>query len=444
MKNRTAKITIQSEGGYIHVYGPYLEMKDIYPQLKSKKFRYDGNKKSWFIGENKMSVGDVEELIAGLQSGNTKTIEKEKQDNDSELREIADECKGTRFLQVYMQRGELVVVGLPVNYLSRDAIAEGGFRRENGKYIFTRPVKKLAKIILGYEAQLERNYRDIKKYENQTIGVFPYDARFLIEGDILTIGTGDKEMRDYIKAAFPMARWNISRWEVPISEVNDMDKSVEIIKNGCDILGAKALQKKIDDGRMTSKNGIYSARYNTAWGGLDMYDYPVGKIVKNPFESTPELLKIVSVKKMEKYEDDDYFFKVDYAPLTSEELQRVEIENKERLNRSKAQNIIDEAIKTIILANNKPNNLEPKGDMWITDSAKRLSVYGGGTWFHINGDTIYYIVNNGGDGDSWERNNVETGGAGAIGYVLKSEDIAKTLEYALPIAGFRKNTRLIK
>lgn len=45
------------------------------------------------------------------------------------------------------------------------------------------------------------------------------------------------------------------------------------------------------------------------------------------------------------------------------------------------------------------------------------NLYGGGQWWVIDKDKnrIWNIKNNGADGDDWGRNNIETGGAGAIG-----------------------------
>ena len=44
------------------------------------------------------------------------------------------------------------------------------------------------------------------------------------------------------------------------------------------------------------------------------------------------------------------------------------------------------------------------------------NIYGGGQWWVIQGTTwIWKIENNGSDGDAWDLNNIETGGAGAIG-----------------------------
>jgi hypothetical protein len=53
------------------------------------------------------------------------------------------------------------------------------------------------------------------------------------------------------------------------------------------------------------------------------------------------------------------------------------------------------------------------------------NVYGGGEWWVIQKEWIWHIRNNGFDGDDWGRNNVETGGAGAIGVrVPFSEELA--------------------
>ncbi len=41
--------------------------------------------------------------------------------------------------------------------------------------------------------------------------------------------------------------------------------------------------------------------------------------------------------------------------------------------------------------------------------------WGGGEWWVIQPDWIWHVQNNGFDGDDWNRNNIETGGAGAIG-----------------------------
>lgn len=53
------------------------------------------------------------------------------------------------------------------------------------------------------------------------------------------------------------------------------------------------------------------------------------------------------------------------------------------------------------------------------------NAWGGGEWWVIQPEWIWHIRNNGFDGDDWGRNNVQTGGAGAIGVrVPYSEELA--------------------
>ena len=48
--------------------------------------------------------------------------------------------------------------------------------------------------------------------------------------------------------------------------------------------------------------------------------------------------------------------------------------------------------------------------------------WGGGEWWVIQESWIWYVRNNGFDGDNWSVNNVQTGGAGAIGVRVPYSD----------------------
>lgn len=57
------------------------------------------------------------------------------------------------------------------------------------------------------------------------------------------------------------------------------------------------------------------------------------------------------------------------------------------------------------------------------------TIYGGGDWWVVGSEEIWYVQNNGGDGDCWAVNNVRTGGAGAIGWrITRTEEMVNTLE----------------
>jgi len=64
--------------------------------------------------------------------------------------------------------------------------------------------------------------------------------------------------------------------------------------------------------------------------------------------------------------------------------------------------------------------------------ADTQDIYGGGDWFVIGNEYIWYVQNNGMDGDNWGANNVRTGGAGAIGWRIGfSADLAARINDAV-------------
>jgi hypothetical protein len=70
---------------------------------------------------------------------------------------------------------------------------------------------------------------------------------------------------------------------------------------------------------------------------------------------------------------------------------------------------------------------QPEGDNFaegdeIDLSDKSTRLYGGGEWFVIGKEFIWYVRNNGMDGDNWSHNNVRTGGAGAIGWRISFDE----------------------
>ncbi|MBD3195329.1 MAG: hypothetical protein GF317_09755 [Candidatus Lokiarchaeota archaeon] len=67
----------------------------------------------------------------------------------------------------------------------------------------------------------------------------------------------------------------------------------------------------------------------------------------------------------------------------------------------------------------KPDRwVSPEGEEIETPSTRDSTtrIYGGGEWFVISNKYIWFVKNNGADGDLWTVNNVSTGGAGAIGF----------------------------
>lgn len=72
----------------------------------------------------------------------------------------------------------------------------------------------------------------------------------------------------------------------------------------------------------------------------------------------------------------------------------------------------------------------PDGDHSVDGEILRdnFTIYGGGSRLVIADEWIWYVQNNGMDGDNWAHNNVKTGGAGAIGHrILATDDMVKEL-----------------
>jgi hypothetical protein len=102
-----------------------------------------------------------------------------------------------------------------------------------------------------------------------------------------------------------------------------------------------------------------------------------------------------------------------YRDATPEEIAQVEQREAEAQAKQEATKQIA-AIKADIKARGeRPEGMNaPEGER-VYDTQ---NIYGGGDWFVVGPEWIWYIQNNGMDGDNWAANNVRTGGAGAIGW----------------------------
>lgn len=438
--DKKANIQIKDDGVTFRVLGPYMEMKDVYPKLKTKGFRYDGNDKAWWINKSKFkgTLSDIETIVNGLTENLKVKEQEEKKSNTDLIQEIYDFGKELNHIKVVIEygSGNLSITGLPYDLFGDKAYSLGG-KWKQGWFDFARPQEKLKDILKKYDDEIENRIKEIKPYVGQSFGVSPYVISLETKDSFLFVHSSSSELRDYIKKAFPTALWKDAVWKTFVMNVGDIDNSVKIIKDGCDSLGAKELDKKLKE-QERKTDGYFTMRYNTAWSGSDIYDYQIGEIVKNKWNKTPEWLKITSVKKAGHYEGSDYFFVVQYEPLTPKELADWTNELHSRKTISEAKKRVNEIADEIRSKGIAPSKLIPSGDMWIEDKSERLSVYGGGHWFYIDTNDVVYIRNNGGDGDSWANNNVSTGGAGAIGWKLNDKEFASELEILLPIAGYKK------
>jgi len=159
--------------------------------------------------------------------------------------------------------------------------------------------------------------------------------------------------------------------------------------------------------------------------GYGYEEYHVGQVLKNSperYPDYPEFVYVVSCTK--KYfredglsfgvgDDQGYYFSARCRAATDEESAPVRLRISEREQKKAA-----EKERSAISEEIKKSGEYPDGPIFPEGGrvSDRGTIYGGGDWFVIGPEWIWYVQNNGADGDMWSRNNIRTGGAGAIGW----------------------------
>lgn len=111
-----------------------------------------------------------------------------------------------------------------------------------------------------------------------------------------------------------------------------------------------------------------------------------------------------------------------YRPATEDEAavyrqqQQAQQEASERTVRAKRDR--QALIERFMSEGERPDAVQVLAGERLMDSQ---NLQGGGEWWVIEQDRIWYVRNNGADGDDWSRNNIRTGGAGAIGWSLPAD-----------------------
>lgn len=112
-------------------------------------------------------------------------------------------------------------------------------------------------------------------------------------------------------------------------------------------------------------------------------------------------------------------------PATEAEYAEAEAERLEREARREAKAMVTAALRDPALFGRSggeyPSRNADGSMLWLQGEEVVIhpnDLHGGGDWFVIDADGSYlwYVQNNGADGDDWSRDNVSTGGAGAIGF----------------------------
>ena len=151
--------------------------------------------------------------------------------------------------------------------------------------------------------------------------------------------------------------------------------------------------------------------------------------VGDVFERDGQFFKILTQRRQFWHEDGLSFGLADdsgeivigkASPATAEESAplREEMENAERRRaESRAIQAERNELREFIRSNGQRLN-GCAGELLLST----VKPFGGGDWFQIDEQGIWYCQNNGHDGDDWSLNNVRTWGAGAIGWCVPFEE----------------------
>jgi hypothetical protein len=166
--------------------------------------------------------------------------------------------------------------------------------------------------------------------------------------------------------------------------------------------------------------------------GYGGHPYNVGQVVVVADFVTrgiPEYVTVLTAKK-EHYredglcfgvgDDEGYLYSATARPATPEEIAPVkEAQAAKAAAAEKAQKIKDLAALIVKTGTCPPGPVSPEDEAGAVRLHSTQTIYGGDDWFVTTPTRIWYVRNNGADGDTWANNNVATGGAGAIGWYIE-------------------------
>lgn len=150
-----------------------------------------------------------------------------------------------------------------------------------------------------------------------------------------------------------------------------------------------------------------------------------GEVIRNPNREGPRYVVVVHASK-QYYREDGLSFGVgaDSGYLYSAEVRpATEAESAPRRQAEEAAKQFQAAQEQVceLAARFTQDGERPGCPQQVVEGERLLdtqTLYGCGDWWVIRPDAIWYVRNNGADGDNWEWNNVCTGGAGAIGWKM--------------------------
>jgi len=418
-------LNIEEKDGRVIVSGPYPVIKDYISKLKSLKFRYDGGTKSWTHPvTSKMTEKILAEKLFGSseeQASKSKVIQEESE----EVKKLLHEFSKKRFnlFNPELKPNGILITGqtYPLKEDFRDAGAEW-FSSFKG-YFISFENKSLSKVkrLLDKIEIVESRYQDHKK------DIIDFIKNLDISGADLSVSGNHLLIKFSIPikfrldSIFDFVRREGNGFAVPLDKVTqrNLERFKEVL--------AEARQETLHKQEETLRKKEEDIRLGIRVFHRVSHPYKVGEVFELRDGSA---WTIVEVQKSVWMEEEDamsfgimdmdrsgYVYYASARPSTDEEMEKAGI-LKTRKERATAQqiNVARNALRDLI----KKHGTIPTGNHRLANPFYKwgvhLMIVGGGEWFVQEGNSIWYVQNNGADGDNWAANNVVTGGAGAIGW----------------------------
>jgi hypothetical protein len=348
----------ESDPRFIAVSGPYDLMKNVYPLLKKRGWKYRSYDRSWIFPKEKMTPrkrSGVDKILAPYMGEGGKTKQEREED---------DEISRRRDL------GLEVSVPLDIRKIPKQA---GGIYNSTTKT-----------WLLPDLAAVEKVNRAVKEYKEQEQ-----------QQQAAKEAQRQAEIEEYKK-----------RKEAEVEE--EYRRREEKRRENAERLAKKYPKVLRTDGSSKTDHAPIGHVFRDKKGDVWVID-------KIDSQFIPEDGLSFGLSR-----DRGWAFTVYCRNPTDEEVAGLverEAAHKQKADAKKRR----VEIKDLIMKKGKmpkgSNRL--RGDR-VLMSNKRMTLYGGGSWFVIEEPRwIWYVQNNGADGDNWSHNNVETGGAGAMGWRIR-------------------------
>ncbi len=406
----------------VYVTGPYHLMADnVNPRLKSQGFRWDGGARRWEIPASKLTplkrknlLKLIEPLTAAGAATSGADLRSPKQKADDEMRRRKNE---NLCIDVPFELGDKAKSlgglwdGVFRTWCMPDATALAALRaaiNQTPKMVALREIARRKAERLGVNIPYE--YKDKAKSLG---GLWDQDTRTWYMPDTST----RQKVLDEVKADQEQAR------QVALRHMEQERERVEAERKR---LGLKTYYEP----------------------GDSRGDHPaVGQTFKD--RKTGEFMTVVDVKSVFYREDglsfglpDDTGWMHTITAKPSEDetaIQGIRDREQRELTVAQARNRRKDLVKLFRDRGDFPTTqTDIRNEDRLVVSGRNSIAYGGGDWFVITPSHIWFVQNNGGDGDNWGANNIVTGGAGAMGWRMpRTDELAQELQQLDALIGER-------